>query len=346
MKKYWGQAKPVAQYHAKTWLNSGFEKLGVEKRFEVTPKERLAARGTLGFPNRQIFISRQWFDWGFRQTLIGWSLGLLVVCYLVVQIFGVDVGAENLWTEFWGLIFDILIILVGFGLIQNWKQRRDDIARQEEIIEDLKRWDNEESMHRIVGAIRRLNNMGRTEVDLTGASISGAKFKGYGVSSLRGSRLSGGGWADETIRKSSFKVVDFSRLDLRDVTFGVDAWGIGLAVSGHYQDCNFWEADLRGSNFDATELNWNNPPPDTLDEEIDREPDGRPIMARTHADSFNDTDLAGASFKRCQFHWADFREAFNVEHADFSGSKGLETCAFDTEELKAKVIAQAKGDAV
>ncbi|WP_319823839.1 pentapeptide repeat-containing protein [Thalassovita sp.] len=346
MKKYWGQATPVARYHAKTWLNSGYKKLGVEKRFEVTPKERLAARGTLGFPNRQIFISRQWFDWGFRQTLIGWSLGLLIVCYLVVQIFGVDVGAENLWTEFWGLIFDILIILVGFGLIQNWKQRRDDIARQEEIIEDLKRWDNEESMHRIVGAIRRLNNMGKTEVDLTGASISGAKFKGYGATSLRGSKLSGGGWADETLRESSFKNVDFSRLDLRDVLFGYDAWGFGYAKSGRYEDCNFWEADLRGSCFDAAELHWTTPPPDTLDEVIAEEDDGRPIMDRVHHGSFNDTDLANVSFKKCRFHWADFREAYNVESADFIGATGLETCAFDGEELKARIIVKAKGGKV
>jgi hypothetical protein len=344
VKGYWDKAKPVAQYYAKTSLNSGFEKLGVKRRFEVTPKERLSARGIFGFPNRQIFIARRWFDWGFRQTLIGWSLGLLIFCYLIVQIFGEDVGATNLWTEFWGLIFDILVILVGFGLIQNWKQRRDNIARQEEIIEDLKRWDNEESMHRIVGAIRRLNGMGKTAVDLTGAALSGAKLKGYGVTSLRGSGLSGGGWADETIRKSAFKNVDFSRLDLRDVVFGVDEWGIGLAVSGHYHNCSFWDADLRNSVFDAADLRWDTPPPDSLDEEIDSEEDGRPIMARMHADRFNDTDLAGASFKKCQFHWADFREAFNVENADFSGAWGLETCAFDSDELKAKIIAKAMGD--
>ena len=67
---------------------------------------------------------------------------------------------------------------------------------------------------------------------------------------------------------------------------------------------------------------------------------------RIHTNSFNDANLAGASFKKCQFHYADFRKAFNVELADFSGSKGLETCVFDTEELKAKVIAQAKESTV
>ena len=65
-------------------------------------------------------------------------------------------------------------------------------------------------------------------------------------------------------------------------------------------------------------------------------------MARMHADSFNEADLANASFKKCQFHWADFREAYNVKKADFSGAIGLETCVFDSEELKALIIAKSK----
>lgn len=340
------RTRRAARYYFKTfanWMLSPFRKTPL---FEITRIERMQVSGSLGFPNRQIMIAKRWFDWGFRQTLIGWSLGLLVACYLIVQIFGVDVGAENIWTEFWGLIFDILVILVGFGFIQNWKQRRDDITRQRELVEDLKRWDNEESMHRIVGALRRLNGFGQTAVDLTGAALSDAKLKGYGVTSLRGSKLSGGGWADETLRESSFKNVDFSRLDLRDVVFGFDAWGFGSANSGRYEDCNFWESDLRGSCFDAAELDWTTPPPDTLDEVIAEEDDSRPIMARTHHGSFNDADLAHTSFKKCRFHWADFRGAYNIEAAEFIGATGLETCAFDSDELKTRLMARAKGDTV
>ncbi|GAB5461019.1 MAG: hypothetical protein HoeaKO_11100 [Hoeflea alexandrii] len=300
----------------------------------------MAANSTLGFPNRQIAKTKRFLDWGFQETLIGWSILLLIGCYLVVQIFGVDVGAENLWTEFWGLIFDILIILVGFGLIQNWKQRRDDIARQEEIIEDLKRWDNEESMHRVVGAIRRLNLMGQSAIDLTGAALSNAQLKGYGVSSLRGSKLSGGGWADETVRESTFKNVDFSRLDLRDAVFGKPAW-FGATKSGSYVDCDFFNADLQSAVFDAAELHWTTPPPNDLYEVVDYEEDGRPVEVRIHYAGFNDADLANTSFKKCSFLNAHFREAFNLETADFSGASGLETCWFDSDELKAQIIAKA-----
>ena len=343
------RTRRVARYYFKTfanWMLSPFRKTPL---FEITRIERMQASGSLGFPNRQIARIKRWRGVLFSETLIGQSVLLLALGLMVAmawQRFGDGVALGDVMVEFWGLLFDISFIVILLGVFQYRQQRRQDIARQHEIIEDLKRWNDEEAMHRVVGALRRLNGLGQTTVDLTGAVVSDAKLKGYGVTSLRGSKLSGGGWADETLRESSFKNVDFSRLDLRDVVFGFDAWGFGSAKSGRYENCNFWESDLRGSYFDAAELLWTTPPPDSLDEVIAEEDDGRPIMARTHHGSFNDADLANVSFKKCQFHWADFRGAYNIEAAEFIGATGLETCAFDSAELKARLMAQAKGDAV
>ena len=343
------RTRRVARYYFETLANLSLSPFRKTPLFEITRFERMQASGSLGFPNRQISWIKRWRGVLFSETLIGQSVLLLALGLMFAmawQRFGEGVALGDVMVEFWGLLFDISFIVVLLGVFQYRQQRRQDIARQHEVIEDLKRWNDEEAMHRIVGALRRLNALGQTAVDLTGAVLSDAKFKGYGVASLRGSRLSGGGWADETLRESSFKNVDFSRLDLREVVFGFDAWGGGYAKSGRYDDCNFWEADLRGSCFDAAELNWTTSPPDALYEIIAEEDDGRPIMARTYYGSFNDTDLADVSFKKCRFHWADFREAYNVERAEFVGAKGLETCAFDSEELKEKIIAKTKGEGV
>ena len=320
----------------------------MKRQLEITLIERNHASGSFGFPNRQITRIKKWRGVLFSETLIGQSVLLLALglgAAIAWQFCGDGVALGDVMVEFWGLLFDIFFIVIMLGVFQYRQQRRQDIARQHEIIEDLKRWNDEEAMHRVVGALRRLNVLGQTAVDLTGAALSDAKLKGYGVRSLRGSKLSGGGWADETQRESSFKNVDFSRLDLRDVVFGCDASGFGYKPSGRYEDCNFWEADLMGSCFEAAELHWTTPPPDTLDEVIAEEDNGRPIMARTRSGSFNDTDLANVSFKKCRFQWADFREAFNIEAAIFSGATGLETCAFDSEELKTLIITRAKGEA-
>lgn len=344
------RTRRAARYYFKTFANWTLSPFRKTPLFEITRIERMQVSGSLGFPNRQIAWINRWRGVLFSETLIGQSILLLALGFMVAmawQRFGEGVALGDVMVEFWGLLFDISFIVILLGVFQYRQQRRQDIARQVEIIEDLKRWNDDEAMHRIVGALRRLNGLGQTAVDLTGAVLSDAKLKGYGVTSLRGSKLSGGGWADETLCESSFKNVDFSRLDLRDVVFGVDELGwVGFAKSGRYEDCNFWEADLQGSCFDATELHWTTTPPDTLEEVIAEEDDGRPIMTRTHHGSFNDADLAHASFKKCRFHWADFREAYNIETADFSGATGLETCEFDNEELKARIVARAKGDAV
>lgn len=343
------RTRRLARYYFKVLVNGLISPIREKPLFEITKIERMQASGTLGFPNSYIARVATARRWLFSDTFLGPSLLILILLGLVGLLghwFVEPITGSKLLDANLGLIFDIIFIVLLIGFFQYRLERKRSIAAQHEIIEDLKRWDSEASMHRVVGAVRRLNNMGVTDVDLTGAALTNAKLKGYGVTSLRGSKLSGGGWADETMRESSFKNVDFSRLDLRDAVFGHDAWGFGFARSGRYEDCNFWEADLQGSCFDSTELRWTTPPPDSLDEVIAEEDDGRPIMARTHHDSFNDTDLANASFKKCQFHWADFRGAYNIEAAEFISATGLETCAFDSDELKARIIARAKGDVV
>ncbi|MDO6729584.1 pentapeptide repeat-containing protein [Marinovum sp. 2_MG-2023] len=341
------QAASAAKGHFKKAVNSLTAKFGMASAFELTHNERLASMGATGFPNRHIHVAKRWFHWGFQETLIGWSLLILLVLYLIVQIFGADVGAENLWTEYWGLIFDVLVILVGFGLIQNWKQRREDVSRQHELIEDFRQWDNEEAGHRILGAIRRLSRLGITSFDFTGGTLRNVNFYSSGIKSIVGSRLSGrsgGFWADEFLTKASvFEKVDFSRLDCRDVQFDrvatINRHPIGPAAV--YQNCNFWEADLQMSVFDGAVIHWDEPAPDDMFEIIDEDEDGSPIRSKVVTSRFNETNLAHASFKGCSFKNADFRDAFNIEQADFRGAKGLDDCLFD-EAIKEKVIAQSK----
>lgn len=341
------RTRRLARYYFKVLLNGLISPIREKPLFEITKIERMQASGTLGFPNSYIARVATARRWLFSDTFLGPSLLILILLGLVGLLghwFVEPITGSKLLDANLGLIFDIIFIVLLIGFFQYRLERKRSIAAQHEIIEDLKRWDSEASMHRVVGAVRRLNNMGVTDVDLTGAALTNAKLKGYGVTSLRGSKLSGGGWADETMRESSFKNVDFSRLDLRDAVFGHDAWGFGFARSGRYEDCNFWEADLRGSSFDAAELHWTTPPPDSLFE-LNEYDEGKVQADRVHTGSFNDCDLAHVSFKKCRFHWADFREAYNIETADFSGATGLETCAFDSEELKALIITRAKRDA-
>lgn len=339
------QSKIALIGHVKKLANGLLVRLGKREKFELSQMERMASAGSIGFPNKQMHVVKNLLVLGFEKTLIGWSLLIFIGLYLIVQVFGADVGAENIWTEFWGLIFDVLVILVGFGIIQHRKQRRDDIARHSEVIEDLKRWSGEEAKHRVLGAMRRLNRLGETNFELSGAHLKGATFTGYGIKSIAGSTLSSGAWGgNDELTASSFEDVDFSRLDARGVVFeetaplrsGQKIMWLGLRAT--YKNCDFWETDLSNAKFDGAVLTWTNAPPDSLEEQVDEEPDGRPVYAKVARGVFAEVDLSNTSFKFCTFDKADFREAFNVEGADFSGAEGLDTCVFDDDDLKKKII--------
>ncbi len=348
----WDRTKKVSRYYFKTWVNSVYNKLGKSSPFEITKIERMSSIGVAGVPNRQVGTFKRLWRIGFKETLIGSSFVVFLACVVIAALWG-SIGEwpdhRDLLVEFWGLIFDVLVILVGFGIIQHRKQRRDDIARHSEVIEDLKRWSSEEAKHRVLGAMRRLNRLGETNFELSGAHLKSANFTGYGIKSIAGSTLSSGGWwGSDELTASSFEEVDFSRLDASEVVFEKTApMRLGQTILSHgpratYKNCDFWGADLSGAKFDGAELTWTSAPPDSLEEQVDEEPDGRPVYAKVARGVFEEVDLSNTSFKFCTFDKADFREAFNIEGADFSGAEGLDTCVFDNDGLKKKIIQNSK----
>ena len=122
---------------------------------------------------------------------------------------------------------------------------------------------------------------------------------------------------------------------------------LGQTILSHgpratYKNCDFWGADLCGAKFDGAELTWTSTPPDSLWEEMGVEPDGRPILAKVAHSVFEGANLLNTSFRFCTFENADFREAVNIEGADFSGAEGLDTCVFDNDGLKKKIIQNSK----
>lgn len=353
-KTKWVHPKHVAQYYLKSLVNFVFKKFGKPNPCKISKIELRCSKSEGGFPNRQINASKRIWRISFKETLIGHSVVIFLVCVGFALLWGAINGWPefgDLLVEFWGLIFDVLVILVLYGVIQYRKQRRDDIARHEEIIEDLKWWDSDEAKHRIFGAMRRLNKVGKTNFALSGAKIKNASFLGLGVSSISGSTLSGDGedWINDENTVSEFDDVDFSNLNACNVVFGkshllLSYYELNLVmVYAKYTNCSFCNSGLSGAKFDGAELFWLDEPPETLDKVIDEEPDGRPIFVQVAKSNFNNTDLAETSFQYCKFKWADFREAHNIEAANFFGAKGLETCVFDNEELKQKIIQKSKG---
>lgn len=241
----------------------------------------------------------------------------------------------NLYVEFLGLIFDIALVGIIFSLGTRRRERRQDIKRYQEEIDDLKKWDCEEARFRIAGNIRRLNRLGVTAIDLCGAEISNFSFSRSDILSISGSVFYNGEWGTGSSReRSKLCRVSFDYVDCTGVMFSPYyplPTFIGAEPFIKLQDCSFLKTVLKRVKFDGAYLLWSESPPGDIFE-TDVTDDGEEIRYQTYYPPFFEADLEGASFKQVYFKNADFRQADNLKMADFSGARGLDSCVFDHDD--------------
>lgn len=277
------------------------------------------------------------------------SSGLLLIASVVVWLawhFGLPNFGSDYRVEFVGLIFDIVFILIILSFLQYGDQRRQDIARQRETIEDYKRWDSEEARFRLAGALRRLNRLNVTAVNFAGIKLSNFMFAEHGIRDITNSTFYDGSWGDAFSKGDvNLQNVSFDNLLCEGVNFSPfhPLQGISFmsAPFASFMNCSFIECNLQNSSFTGAHLVWSEPPPDSLHEDLVDDEDGNPIYIQTQYSPFYNTDLDGVSFRYVHFENADFRDALNIDKADFTNARGLDTCIFDRSALKNDVLRNA-----
>lgn len=283
-------------------------------------------------------LRRKWSQMGGFSPPLFWLfifvlLGLLA--YFAYDYFWLCNQSElekGIYIEFYGLIFDVIFIGLLFGLYDYVRVRRLEVQRQREIIDDFKKWDNEEGRLRIAGAIRRLNGFGKTDIDFGGIELSDFSFRYQDIKSIAGSTFYDGTWGEGGSReKVSLVEVDFWGIDCRKVVFSkFNPFG-GMSADVAFMrfvDCTFSDANLTDACFRGASLIWSKRPPATLGEWVEI-PGEQPIFHPTHTPCFSHATLTGVSFADVQFEDADFRESINILSCDFEGAKDLNTCVFD-----------------
>jgi uncharacterized protein YjbI with pentapeptide repeats len=233
------------------------------------------------------------------------------------------------------------------AIFEQRRGRQQEIARQREVIDDYKRWDHPEAHFRIAGAIRRLNRLGVFALDMAGTSLTKFDFYRNGIKSIAGSKFYDGRWG-EKFGDSTVKLtrVSFDHVNCQDVIFSLyNSLPVFNATFSCLLDCSFFESDLRQAKFNGSGLYWSTVPPETH-MEFWEEDDGSFGCVEISYGGFYRANLQGTSFKGCCFKNADFRDAENILEADFTGAKGLEDAFFDSDAVRAAVLAQAAGSTV
>jgi len=289
-----------------------------------------------------------WRDF-WRETTVPYAVLLAAVCAAIT--FGWAIreghGFDELWSEMGGVTLDLIFIVGVLAIFEHRRGRQQEITRQREVIDDYKRWDDPEAHLRIAGAIRRLNRLRVFALDMAGARLSKFNFASNGIESIEGSKFYDGRWGekfgDSTIKMAE---VSFDHLNCRNVTISPYNPLSGLGDFGpnfsHFLDCSFMDSDLSQSKFNGSELHWSKVPPETHMEFWEDE-DGSSGCAQISYGPLWQANLSQTSFKGCRFKNADFRDAENILEADFTGAKGLEDAFFDSDEIRAAVLAQAAG---
>ena len=294
---------------------------------------------------------QQWSVKQIYQDAVFISVVLLIGSSLIVSLFIADFRnwKDEFWKgvfiEFTGMMFDIAVFGVLIVLFLRLTERRREIHRQQEIIDDFKKWNSDEARFRIAGAVRRLNRLGKTNIDFRGIILKNFSFKSQDIESIRGAIFYDGEWGYISPRiKTLLENVAFDHVDCSNVTFSAfnPFKGISLDPPMQMKNCSFNNANLHNVKFCGAKLFWDQKPPDETGEGVEDE-DGSRGWVQTYFSPFYEADLKGASFADADLKNADFRDTKNIIGADFSNATGLETCIFDSNEIRDIVLSGAKG---
>ena len=278
------------------------------------------------------------------ETNLPYAVLLLILCLALTVIWRVarpDYLPE-LWPEMAGMTLDVFFILIVFALFERRRTRTLFVARQEETIDDYKRWDDPEAQRRIAGAVRRLNRAFVHAVDFAGIRLTDFYFVEHGIHRIAGSRFCVDPAAEEWENSAALTYVRFDHLDCRGVVFSLprirkyDTYIRPVELT----DCSFEHCNLRGACFDGARLSWPEAPPNS--HYVGRVISGEDVdFEQETFGPFYRADLSDASFRGCSFLNADFRDAEGLESADFFRANGLDEAAFDDGHIRWLVLKNA-----
>lgn len=178
------------------------------------------------------------------------SLFVLGVAFLVVNLPTILSGRylekeflDSMLSNANSMILDILVILCLTTYLIKKSEKRREIQRLKDEIDDFRGWESEEASHRIRGIIFRLNKLGITQITLTNCHLENADLI---YANLAGADLRGAKLHEADLRRANLGSSDLRGADLHRSNFeGANLSYAKLAWS-QIDKTNFKKADIRG----------------------------------------------------------------------------------------------------
>jgi 1-acyl-sn-glycerol-3-phosphate acyltransferase len=143
----------------------------------------------------------------------------------------------NVFSELIGLVLNTFLFSIFLLWIMEERENKKEIQEFHDLIEDYRKWNQQEASHRIAGVLRRLNKKEVKErVKLQNCFLEGANLKNL---TLDDSDFSNANLFDADLTGSRFWKSNFSYADLT-----------GANLNGS----NFWKADFNKTKVTAEQL--------------------------------------------------------------------------------------------
>lgn len=187
---------------------------------------------------------------------------------------GIHTLLRDVLIETHGMLFDIvlfgILLAIYEGILEKRREaekaeeeRRNLIKRYEEEIDDFRGWHEQEAMYRNVGNIRRLNQLGITEINLEntylvranlrGANLTKAKLRRANLegANLQGASLEQADLNGAVLYKTNLQGAKLTRANLKGTNFiGSDS----TIKSVSFMKSKLDKADFRGVSIEKTQL--------------------------------------------------------------------------------------------
>jgi len=163
---------------------------------------------------------------------------------------------EGILIEAHGMLLDILVIGIFILWLNRLGEKRVEVRRYEEEIDDFRGWDSDEASHRIAGNVRRLNDRGVSTINLHRCHLSNAVLP---QTNLSGADLSHANLSGADLSTADLSTADLSGANLSNAYLsnaclsGANLSGANL--SGAYlSHANLSHANLGGTNLNNRQL--------------------------------------------------------------------------------------------
>ena len=132
-------------------------------------------------------------------------------------LYDADNFVENLLVEAHGTVMDIIIFGMLFTFINNMRNKKIEIQRFKEEIDDFRHWNDPGASYRIAGILRRLNKHKIHQLDLSHCNLSGAQLKNIHLQKtiFEKANLSEANLAYADLSGTNLRVANLTRADLR-----------------------------------------------------------------------------------------------------------------------------------